>query len=497
MFKKHRYLAVISIFAFVLSFFIPYFLNENAASFPEPVFTNNEAKEIYQDVSKIIFEKSNSADKPTIMLTSNYNVGKFLSDHNYSQDQVNVLAKKIPLYNVTVSGSYTLGIDPQTKDINLIDVAQIPIKNDKDITAFVEYIFSKDPKLKEKKNIDLDFNSLPLTAEFDKKVTVYTYTYKGAYKNRDLGENIKVFVQDGNILKAERSAFVRGNTVEFSTPFYVQIIGLIPILILIIMLLSVLIVFIVKSVRKTIVSYKFAIFPGIVAFISSLIISSFEGYSLLVLIQALLEGLFVYFALAVFSSRKNKLTVGEWKEPIFRGFLFASLLNLVDSLFYGISFKMGAWESGVEQYSVFMQDQKWLLLLYPIGIGLGAAVFEEVSARFYFDKIFRKVPVVIVALISSFIWASLHLSYEVYPWYLRIIELTVFIGPFLFYIYKKYGLKTSISTHYFFNSFFCSIAFFYWDVSIGIISCVIALLPLGLLLSRKKQAVEVGYIVNG
>jgi hypothetical protein len=187
-----------------LSFFIPYFFNVNSASFPKPVFTNNEAKDVYQDSSKIIYETSDSADKPSILLTSNYNVGKFLSDHNYSQDQVDALAKKIPLYNVTVSGSYTLGIEPLTKDINLIDDVQIPVENDKDITAFVEYIFSKDPKLKEKKNIKLDFNHLLLSGQLDEKATVYTYTYKGAYKNSELGESIKVFVQDGNILKAER-----------------------------------------------------------------------------------------------------------------------------------------------------------------------------------------------------------------------------------------------------------------------------------------------------
>jgi hypothetical protein len=497
LFKKNTYLTVISIFAFVLSFFIPYFFNENYASFPAPVFTNNEAEKIYHEYTKVLYETSDAADKPSILFTSNYNVGKFLSDRNYSQDQIDVLAKKIPLYNVTVSGSYTLGIDPLTRDINIIDNVQIPVENDKDITSFVKFTLAKDPKLKEKKNIQLDFNHTPLSGDFDKKTTVYTYTYKDAYKNSDLGENIKVFVQDGNILKAERAAFVRGNTMEYSTPFYVQLIGLIPLLILIIMLLAVLIVFIVKSIRKTIISYKFAIFPGMVAFISSLIITSFDGYSSFVLIQSILEGVFVYLVLAAYSSRKNKLTVTEWKEPIFIGFLFASLLNLVDTLFYAISYKMGAWESGVDQYSVFMQDHKWLLLFYPIGIGLGAAVFEEVAARFYFDKVFRKVPVVIVALISSFIWASLHLFYEVYPWYLRIIELTIFIGPSLYYIYKKYGLKTSIATHYFFNSFFCSIAFLNMDITIGIISSIIALLPLGLLLLRKKQTAEVGHYFYG
>jgi membrane protease YdiL (CAAX protease family) len=98
----------------------------------------------------------------------------------------------------------------------------------------------------------------------------------------------------------------------------------------------------------------------------------------------------------------------------------------------------------------------WLL---PIAIGLSAALFEELVFRKWMDNLLSRftrswAP---AALLSSLLWSLTHLQYTVSPWYLRLIEITLFAGPVSFWIYKKYGLYTAVLGHALYNAFLVSI----------------------------------------
>lgn len=94
----------------------------------------------------------------------------------------------------------------------------------------------------------------------------------------------------------------------------------------------------------------------------------------------------------------------------------------------------------------------WLL---PLAIGFSAALFEELVFRKWMDTYLTALTRswIVTAFISSFLWSLTHLQYSVSPWYLRIVEITLFTGPVSFWIYKKYGLYPAILGHLLYNAF--------------------------------------------
>lgn len=59
----------------------------------------------------------------------------------------------------------------------------------------------------------------------------------------------------------------------------------------------------------------------------------------------------------------------------------------------------------------------------------------------------------VIALLSSMVWAGAHLSGDVNPWYLPLIEFGLLAGPLSFWVYRRFGLFSVIAGHYLHNSF--------------------------------------------
>lgn len=141
--------------------------------------------------------------------------------------------------------------------------------------------------------------------------------------------------------------------------------------------------------------------------------------------------------------------------PMVQGFLLAAVMAGMSAIFFEGSIFLGTWGSPVMDYASFTRTNPFLVATAMFGVGFVAAISEEAVYRRYLIPIFDRFGWFISCVLTSYLWGSLHVTgYQVYPWYLRIIEFMVFVGPLMYWIYKKYGFRTGIYTHYFHNALF-------------------------------------------
>ncbi|MGZ4112157.1 MAG: CPBP family intramembrane glutamic endopeptidase [Tumebacillaceae bacterium] len=123
----------------------------------------------------------------------------------------------------------------------------------------------------------------------------------------------------------------------------------------------------------------------------------------------------------------------------------------VGVLFAYASERLGGWTS-VVQGKEMIALSSWPLLL-PLATGVAASIFEELVYRKFADVWVRRFvrTTWLTGLLSSVLWALGHLGYDVAPWYLRIIELGLVVGPLSFWMYRMYGLFPAILAHFLYN----------------------------------------------
>lgn len=215
-----------------------------------------------------------------------------------------------------------------------------------------------------------------------------------------------------------------------------------------------------------------------------------------VFLQGAIDGFLAFMAMLAVYTKKNALgsrspeRLGRLREKVFQGYLFGVLAFLPSLLFYVIATHLfGAWGSAQDEF-VLLKSARWMALT-PLFIGLAPAVTEELMFRKFGEFVFRRVwnNQIFIALVTSFIWATLHLGYAVHPWYLRIVELTLFVGPFLYWVYKKYGLTASMTAHYLFNCFLMSVTLIAIDAERYVYCLLFLLVPLIIYLVPAKRRV--------
>lgn len=114
---------------------------------------------------------------------------------------------------------------------------------------------------------------------------------------------------------------------------------------------------------------------------------------------------------------------------------------------------MGVWVPAEGPYSNVVSY--YVPFLVPLAISLMAALSEEFTSRLFsisFLKRYLKVTP-LALLIPAMIWAFAHSSYQVFPVYVRGIELT--IGGLIFgYFFIKYDILVCIVAHYVIDAVF-------------------------------------------
>ncbi|GEM_PF-1000732 len=91
--------------------------------------------------------------------------------------------------------------------------------------------------------------------------------------------------------------------------------------------------------------------------------------------------------------------------------------------------------------------------LFPLTVAVTAAIGEEFMSRLFAISFLKKyIKIVWVSvLVPAVIWAFAHSSYQIFPMYIRGIELTI-IGVIWGIIYLKYGIETTIIAHFAYNA---------------------------------------------
>lgn len=161
------------------------------------------------------------------------------------------------------------------------------------------------------------------------------------------------------------------------------------------------------------------------------------------------------------------LLLGGHRIPlnIFIGYAVAFIILGYDVLFYLLGKNIGVWTPlDISYDNILSTPLPWVNALF---IGFSAAVLEELFFRMCsisfllkwlssipFFKKFR-LDYIIALTVPAVLWAALHCNYPQEPFYIRAVELT-FVGIFLGLIYLKYGILSTIVSHYCLNAIYGS-----------------------------------------
>ncbi len=188
-----------------------------------------------------------------------------------------------------------------------------------------------------------------------------------------------------------------------------------------------------------------------------------KGLSADYLLQGVVYGAIVFGVLAIvkeskWPADKKRQSARSLHDQILAGYCIFGVLTGCSVLFSWGADLLGAWSSDLQaQEAVALAPLPFLLPLIAAGT---AAVYEELVYRklgdLWLSRLFK--PGAVVALLCSLIWSTAHLQYGVWPWYLRIIELGLIIGPLLFFLYRRYGLVAVITGHFLYNACLISLA---------------------------------------
>lgn len=152
---------------------------------------------------------------------------------------------------------------------------------------------------------------------------------------------------------------------------------------------------------------------------------------------------------------------GMFTKQVNKSLLIGSCTGIISFgyvvLFYIMGRNMGFWSPAEINYNdIFSTYIPWI---YPLFIGFSAAIFEEGVFRLFgipFLIRFVKKPWIAV-IITAFVWGFLHSNYPQSPWFARGIEVGI-EGLLLGYLFLRFGVLTSIVSHYTFNALITSVA---------------------------------------
>lgn len=211
------------------------------------------------------------------------------------------------------------------------------------------------------------------------------------------------------------------------------------------------------------------------------------------LMTGLLYGM-ILFCVFVITAESGLPLHQRWNEPgrfrhqIIAGYGIFGVLAGVSTVLGWIADQAGFWFSDLRQQEVIALSP-WPVLL-TVAAAAAAALNEELIFRrlgnLFLTRLLKSW--IAAAILSSLVWSLGHLAYDVSPWYYRILELGLVIGPLFFWLYRRYGLGAVITGHFLYNCFLANVALAgafgnYWGF-------LWLLLP-GLVFARNKKGLRI------
>ncbi|MCB1307580.1 MAG: CPBP family intramembrane metalloprotease [Leptospiraceae bacterium] len=211
----------------------------------------------------------------------------------------------------------------------------------------------------------------------------------------------------------------------------------------------------------------------------------------------IIEALYLWALFLALVQLANRRTARRWWNAVrvhlapmaLIGLALALILAVLDTIFYEIVQQLGGWWSSMHATTVYLRGSAVPVFLYAFTAIIPAALLEEAVYRHWIgggirtavrslSRIFGKgdseteirgllviLEYTIGIILSSLLWGIVHLGYDVYPWYLRIVEFVLYGGPFFYIIWRRYGLMVSISTHLWINFLYILLDYYYYGLA--------------------------------
>lgn len=416
---------------------------------------------------------------------ANNSIGRYIEVNEPSEKQLNTLKKEVPLYTIDVEvGQQTFQINPENDQVVSAIGVSIPIE-DSNISNFVNNYFGEEYVEASVDNYD---HEELLQAD-------HTYTYQAKTSIPSIQRLVKVYVLGDNIVGfkhyGEANEFVEQNE---------DSIGFMLLLLFILLFLITLFIVVTTQLIKRLVKKQIRAFwmPFILAtiagagwfFLTYAMGGSITGIGM---IEPALMTYLTFGTLLIRWKRTTKSfrsRIESLKQPIRNGFLLMIIAITLGELYFLIADYLGGWTSPVLNHAVLINISIWLLPIFALFVGLSAAITEEAIFRAYMIPFFDRFGVFFSVLMSSALWGILHIGYDMYPWYLYIIDFILITGPFFYFVFKKFGFPTVIFLHFFYNSWVTTLFSFSIHIGVGLLALLVTLSPFLLFLNQRKDNLQ-------
>lgn len=478
--KFDRQLIFIAVFTLIV-YLLYIFFGPESPEYPLPDYKATEAQEhIEAEVKKIGIEPFKNQSIYYTDIVANSSIGRYIQHRPIDEEKRAILAKEVSLQAFEISSlEETYVYDMVLR--RLIRAENIALQRDPD--EFVRLYFGEQYELKEKLGGDIE--SSLVQSWHEKRTYVAKTEFQDVINVVDVylsGDIITDFMQYGLALgfpESEVSLF------EIYVSFFILIflVGLV---------IFVTIHLIINLVKRKIESFWEPAIITAIASIGLLFVSKAMG-SHLTGISLLDSGIMIYLTFATLlirwkrPSQSFKSRLNHLQPAVLHGIALMFIAILLSEGFFYVAGYFDTWVSPVASHIVLTHlDIKWMPI-FTLFIGLSAAITEEAIFRHYLIPLFDRFGATMSLLFTSILWGVMHIGYDMYPWYLYVLEFIVITGPFFYFVYKRYGFATSIFMHYFYNAWVTTMFLFTVDLKVAFVSLLVMLSPLLIFFVREKK----------
>lgn len=465
----------------LVAYIIFLFLGPQAIEYPlidqskEGLFT-----ELQRATDELGFPNMQEKDAFYIDAVANSSLGRYIEANDLTEEELTRLEEEVPLYTFETDAIfYRYELDIRNGKL----AGAMDIVLDMEAEQFITNYFDVDFQFLEESTNEDAFS------DWERKTT-----YIAPTSFPDIDQIVDIYYSGDMITGfsyyglAKDYPLITESTGEGFASIFI-------LLFLATLVLFVTIHLIIKLVQRRIEAFWAPLFLTIIAgfgwvFVSKAMGSNMTGIGLLD--PAIMT--YLTFVTLLIRWRQNKaplsVKIAAQQPAVFQGILLMFIaVILAETFFFGAQF-FDTWVSPVTSHIVFVNLDIRLLPVFTVFIGLSAAITEEAIFRNYLIPLFQKASAFTAVVMTSVLWGVMHIGYDMYPWYLYVLEFIVLTGPFFYFVYTKYGYATSVWMHYFYNAWVTTLLLFTVDIKTAFVSLFVMLSPFLVFLVRSNKDIS-------
>lgn len=484
MFKRNQRLSIIAAISLVV-YILMKFLGPSEIEYPLPDYTKTDIyHHIDTESEKLGLPPFSTAEVLFSDAKANNSLGRYVEKNKFDDEKIAKLQQEVPIYTIEVeTNEQSYQINPKNGQITNATGISLSYNEQNDIDHFILTYFGEDYTMQTMVESEND-----IFVDWEMK-----YVFSAPTTFNDISKVVEIYTNANQIVEFQHFGVAKGFPLTNAVESVGQIIiSLFLLLFLFVLFIIVTVQLIKRLIKKQIEGFIGPFLLSLIAgfgwfFLTSSMGASISGFG------ALEPGVMTYLTFATLlirwkkSSESTEIRLLKLKNSIFQGLLLTIVGLALTNLFFYVSSFFGTWISPVLNHGLLINVNPWILPIFTLFIGISAAITEEAIFRRYMIPFFDRFSVIISVIITSFLWGVLHLGYDVFPWYLRVIEFMIIGGPFYYFVYKKFGFKTAIFCHYFNNSLITALFLLRIDLKVAIVALFLSLSPLLVMLLKTKS----------